>query len=117
MFDTPSLKQKNKCTGKQLKKDCTLFSNLFIICQTCQLDLNAFFTHENQSHPPSISNDGELYETQKADIIHALEELVDTADCEPRADSLIVDGSAFVYSIQPTNGTFEQFAKSFDMHI
>jgi len=50
-------------------------------------------------------------------ITHALEKFVHTSDCEPRADSLIVDGSALVYSIQPTKGTFEEYAKTFDMHI
>ena len=50
-------------------------------------------------------------------ITHALEKFVDISDCEPGADSLIVDGSALVYSIQPTKGTFEEYAKTFDMHI
>ena len=44
-------KNKNK-PQKSLKQDCVLFSNLFILCQTHQLDLDEFFKHEKQSDPP-----------------------------------------------------------------
>lgn len=53
-------KNKNK-TQKRLKQDCVLFSNLFILCQTRQLNLDEFLKHENKACPPAISTDGELY--------------------------------------------------------
>ena len=117
IFDSLNSKQKQSSAGKQLKKDCNLFSNLFIICQTRKLDLDGFFAHENQCYPPSISNNGELYETQKADIIHELEKCVNISDCQPPSDALIVDGSALVYSVQPTKGTFEDYVEKFDENI
>ena len=36
------------------------FSNLFISCQTRQIDLDDFYKYENQAFPSSISSDGEL---------------------------------------------------------
>jgi hypothetical protein len=38
-----------------VKDDCSLFSRLFISCQTRQLDLEEFFSQENQTTPPSLS--------------------------------------------------------------
>lgn len=117
VFDRPNTKQNQVSTGKKLKKDCSLFSNLFIICQTRKLNLNDFFAHENQSYPPSISKDGELYDTLKSDIINELEKFVETSDCQPQADALILDGSVLVYSNQTTKGTFEEYSHTFDMQI
>ena len=69
-----SASRKNR--GKILKQNCALFSNLFIVCQTRGLDLDMFFKHENQAFPPSISNDGDLYQTQKSNIVSLLKILV-----------------------------------------
>ena len=44
IFENQISKKKNT---KNLKKDCTLFSSLFIICKNCDLDLNEFFKFKN----------------------------------------------------------------------
>ena len=53
IFGNPVQKEKN-LSSKNLKKDCVLFSNLFIIFQTRQLDLKDFFSSlkTNISHHP-----------------------------------------------------------------
>ena len=38
-----------------LKRDCSLFSRLYISCQTRTGDSDEFFPHENQERPPSLS--------------------------------------------------------------
>ena len=43
-----------------LKKDCQLFSRLYIACQSRKADLEQFFAHENQPIPPSLSSLGKL---------------------------------------------------------
>ena len=105
------VKKHQNASKKQLKKDLVLFSNLFIICQTRQLDLNEFFKYENQPFPPSISNEGELYSTKKSDIIPILEEKVETLCLKPQSDALIVDGSWLVYSFahQRVGFVFDQY--------
>ena len=45
---------------KAMKRDCRLFSRLFISCHTRQCDLQEFFRHENQSSPASLCDGGEL---------------------------------------------------------
>ena len=77
IFEIESRKNKTKNITRKLKQDCALFSNLFIVCQTRELDLDMFVKHENQAFPPAISNDGNLYPTQKSNIVSLLESYCD----------------------------------------
>ena len=61
-FSTPCKKMisKDKARVQVLKEDCSLFSRLYIACQTRDGNLEEFFTYENQPWPPSLSELGEL---------------------------------------------------------
>lgn len=99
------LKQKN------IKDDCLLFSKLFISCQSRECDLQEFFQHENQSFPAALSDSGNLYSCQKSQLASILEDQVSLPDTEPNVEAIIVDGSAFVNSVQPRlSKTFEEYA-------
>ena len=99
------LKQKN------VKDDCALFSKLFISCQSRECDLQDFFQHENQPYPASLSDGGNLYSCQKSQLATILEDEATLAETEPKIDAIIVDGSAFVNSMQPRIAkTFEEYA-------
>ncbi len=56
LFSTPP--QRNPSNDKQqiviLKKNCALFSQLYVSCQVRSSDLGEFFQHENLSYPPAI---------------------------------------------------------------
>ena len=115
-----SLKKQNKQSKEnKLKQDCVLFSNLFVMCQTRQLDLEDFFRHENQASPPSISNDGELYRSTKSDLVTVLKDAckVQPETTHPLTDSLIIDGSMFVHCHQPVKETFAEYANEFSEKI
>ena len=115
-----SLKAKNRNKPqKSLKQDCVLFSNLFIMCQTRQLDLDEFFMHENQACPPALSKDGELYKGTKSDIVTILkdETKIEPLEVQPDTDLLIIDGAMYVHTHQPTTDTFLDYTKSFVKHI
>lgn len=43
-----------------LKDDCKLYASLYIACQSRSGDLAEFFSHENHSYPPSVSEYGML---------------------------------------------------------
>ena len=58
---------------KVLKKDCQLFSKLFIFCQNRECDLHEFFRHENQSFPASLSDRGRLHVCQESQLAAILE--------------------------------------------
>ena len=57
-----------------LKSDCSLFSRLYIACQTRQRDMKEFFSHENHAFPPSLSNLGEMRAGKKSDWLTCLDQ-------------------------------------------
>ena len=102
-----------------MKQDSVIFSNLFIMCQTRQLDLEDFFRHENQASPPSISTDGNLYRSTKSDLVTVLKDAceIQPQTIQPPSDSLIIDGSMFVHCHQPVKATFAEYCNEFSVKI
>lgn len=96
---------------QHLKNDCNLFSRLFISCQSRQCDMEEFFSHENQTTPPSLAQDGELYTGVKSQLMDVLEENITTAANDPDSDALVIDGAAMVNSKPPRDSsTFDDYA-------
>ena len=58
------------------KNNCSLFSRLFIGCQTREGNLENFFSHENQSFLPSLSQNGTLRPGNKSDLLKCLERFI-----------------------------------------
>lgn len=54
------IKSKDKQKIVDLRKDSNIFSRLYIASQVRHLDINEFFSKENSSYPPSISEFGKL---------------------------------------------------------
>ena len=99
-----------------LKNDCNLFSRLYIACQTRDGDLDTFFTHENQSTPPSLSLGGKIRLGTKADLLHCLE-LKETHNT-PVVNAKFFDGAAVVNMLHPgTAKTFQDYAAVFTSYI
>ena len=125
LFSRPPVREKSRAKHQllSLKGDCSLFSSLYISCQTRDGDLDDFFSHENQACPPSLSNMGKLRLGTKSDIINCLEKLVPTTDDDfmldvqtpstdkPTVDAVILDGAAIVNMLKPgTACTFSDYA-------
>ena len=70
LFETSKTKQTKE--HDKLKYYYNLFSNLFVSCQTRQVDLDEFFKYGNQIAPAALSSHGELYKTNKADLLTCL---------------------------------------------
>ena len=103
-----------KCeqTVKSLKADCNLFSRLYVACQIREGNLDEFFSHENQSVPPSLSRDGHLRLGTKSDIVGILEAQVNAFEFNSECDAVVYDGAALVNILVPRiNGTFGQYAE------
>ena len=79
-------KSRAKQQFSSVRNDCSLFSRLYISCQTHKGDLDKFFAHENQAPPPSPSNIGKLRLRNKSDVVSCLEELVRTSKGDDFAD-------------------------------
>ena len=125
LFSRPPVWEKSRAKHQllSLKGDCSLFSSLYISCQTRDGDLDDFFSHENQACPPSLSNMGKLRLGTKSHIINCLEKLVPTTDDDfmldvqtpstdkPTVDAVILDGAAIVNMLKPgTACTFSDYA-------
>ena len=61
-----------KSTVAALRNDCSLFSRLYIACQSRDGNLEQFFTHENQAWPSALSKFGELRSGTKSTLISCL---------------------------------------------
>lgn len=71
LFSRPTSKtvSKKQTQVSALKDDCSLFSRLYISCQTREGDIEEFFTHENQPWRPSLSQHGQLRQGNKAELV------------------------------------------------
>ena len=96
------------------KYNVSLFSRLFIACQTREGDLENFFAHENQLNPPSLSDRGELRPAKsKSGIVDCLLPNEDSMPCEsPPVDCKVFDGPtlANVLSSESNCKSFAQYA-------
>ncbi|KAK3880703.1 hypothetical protein Pcinc_014858 [Petrolisthes cinctipes] len=74
LFSRPQTKMQSKQQMQlaAVKSDCSLFSRLYISCQSRDGDLNKFFSQENQAAPPALSTGGRLRLGVKADLLHCL---------------------------------------------
>ena len=79
----PRAVSNDKAQITSLKQNCSLFSQLYISCQVRDGDLDEFFRHENQSCPPSLSQNGKLRHGTKSDLLHCLTDLCPDATDTP----------------------------------
>ena len=88
-----------------LKKNCELFSQLYIACQVRDGNLDEFFSHEHKTFPPSLSKDGMLHTGNKSDILSSLDDIQDTSQDKPSIECTVIDGPAVVNILAPMNCT------------
>ncbi|CAG2256073.1 unnamed protein product [Mytilus edulis] len=95
-----------------LKSDVSLFSRLYISCQTRGGDLEDFFAHENNINPPALSQHGKMRLGTKSDLLSKCLEPLTTTTCDaPEVDALVIDGAAIVNMLKPsTSRTFDDYA-------
>lgn len=114
LFKTPTSKiSKTSQKLSSLKNDCSLFSRLYISCQTRDGDLDNFFKHENQPCPPALSMNGQLrLPTKKSELVDCLQSHTSSQNTKPEnVDAIIIDGAVLVNMIKPVSQkTFKQYA-------
>ena len=113
LFRTPTAKTATKEKSKifLLKNDCSLFSRLYIPCQTRGRNVQVFFKHENQRFPPSLSPNGNIRLGIKSELLtKCLEPLSVVTDESPAVAVVIIDGAALVNMLKPgTSRTFDEY--------
>lgn len=105
-----------------LKRDCNMFSTLYISNQVCDADLEDFFQHKNQSFPSSLSDYGKMRLGTKSDQLQCLEDLVPDSDntdsLQPEVDMVVIDGATIINMIMPgMSETFNDYATEEAVHI
>lgn len=100
-----------KQTIASLKNDCSLFSRLYIACQTRSGDKDSFFKRENHAFPPALSQQGQLRIGSKSDLVGCLEEHCTTRGDAPVVDVVIIDRAAIINMLKPIGvKTFQDYA-------
>ena len=113
IFSSQKVQTKQQKRLTSLKNDVSLFSRLFIACQNRDGNIEEFFRHENQSSPPSLSQNNELRSRSKAELLKQLENMDDSiSSCEsPETEVTVLDGAALINGLKPeSNTTFEDYA-------
>ena len=103
---------KEKSKISRLKNDCSLFSRLYISCQTRGGNVQDFFKHENQRFPPSLSRNGNIRLGTKSELLtKCLEPLPVETDKSPSVEVVIIDGAVLVNMLKPgTSRMFDEYA-------
>ena len=86
---------------------------LYIASQVRDGDLDAFFEHENQACPPSLSQVGNIRLGKKSDLVGCLKYLIHRRvnASSPAVEVVILDGAAIVNMLAPgTTKTFSEYA-------
>ena len=113
IFSTPKRRKGDSKTNeiKTLKKSCQLFAQLYISCQARDGNMEEFFSHENNSYPPSLSKNADLRSGKKSDLLTSLEEVI-PATCETSTVECVnLDGAEVVNFLKPIGvATFADYA-------
>ncbi len=105
-------KSKSKSSQKLVAEqhNASLFSHIYIASQQHNGDLATFFSHENQSSPPSLSDCGKLRVTQKSTLLNCFG-TINQPDKPSLFDAKILDGSAVVHFLPIASAkTFNDYA-------
>lgn len=129
LFSSPppsKAKSNDKIQIASLKSNCSLFSHLYVSCQVCDGDLEAFFCHENQAFPPVLSQFGELRTGTKSELLPCLEKISSVQVEWPSVKALLLECAAIVNMLSPgpsktfmeySQGVFLPFVKSQLQHV
>lgn len=115
----PAIESKDKQTLANLRKDSNVFCRLYVASQVRRGDVEDFFSHENSTYLPSISEFGGLrLPSSKADIVscvqktYSLSSEVTAPALTPIASALIIDVAALVHMLTPgASISFQQYSE------
>ena len=116
LFSCPQAPSKSddKQQITSLKKNCALFSQLYVSCQVRDGNMEEFFRHENQSYPPSLSKFGRLRSGTKADLLNCLPNThpAPPDDVTINVDAVLLDGAAIINMLPPgATTTFKEYSE------
>ena len=84
-----------------MKRDCNLFSRLYLACRARYGDVNKFVRHGNDICPLFLSLGGKLGLVSNADTLHYFEVERAASEESPPVYEQFLDGSAVVQMLNP----------------
>ena len=116
LFSSPppsKAKSSDKIQIASLKSNCSLSARIYVSCQVCDGDLEAFFFYDNQSFPPALIQFGQLRSGTKSDLLQCLEKISPAIAEVPTVEALLLDGAAIVNLLKPgPSRTFQEYSQS-----
>ena len=80
-----------------------MFSRMYIACQSQEGDFDSFFKYENESSmAPLLDVNNSMRQGSKSDLMGCLEALAPRPEDTPKVEMKIIDGAAFMYTLDPT---------------
>ena len=113
-FKTPKCKKKSKTLHNLVvqQSNVSILGRLYIANQQREGDPLAFFSHDNQEFPPSLSDFGNLRLGQKSLLLQHFYSC-DTAEVPQFFESKILDGAAVVHFLPVHSArTFSEYAET-----
>lgn len=96
-----------------MKDDCSVFSRLYIACQTRDGDLEDLFRNENQPWPPSLLYHGKQRHGNKAELVRCLKSASNLPTESPEVDVKVLDGAVVVQMLHlKTARIFREYVHS-----
>ena len=87
-----------------------MFSRLLIANQLRDGDPDVFFSHENQLHPPFLSDHGKIWACKKSDLFNCLKPTEESNKKD--FDCKIFDGAALIHMLKPNAvKSFQEYAE------
>ena len=111
-FANRPLNNKKESKSGSAQRNSSLITKLSLLLQSRpDVDMAEFFQHENQSGPPSLSNQGSLRSGNKSDILECLKALSGRSPAAKAATVVVLDMAAVVHMVRPTSAhTFLGYA-------
>ena len=112
LFSTPKAKKTSNKAQKisDLRNDVALLGRILTANQLRDGDSNVFFSHENQLHPPSLSNYGKIRACKRSDLIKCLKPIEESNKKD--FECKIFDGAALIHMLKPNAvKLFQEYAE------
>ena len=111
IFSTSQWKKRSQAKRiKAIRHDVSLFGRLYISNQHQDGDPDAFFSHENQPHPPSLADLGELRLGTKSDLLKWLEDTKVNTQPQQVRECKVFYGGALIHMFTKSAHIFSDYA-------
>lgn len=110
IFSHDYSKETPKTAVAKVKEEKNLSTDILVAAQAGR-DVSSLFSHENSTHPPSLTKSGKMYHGTKADILNeCLDPKKSQGNTKPNVSCVILDGGVMIRMLRPKDSiTLRQY--------